>query len=59
MLLSLAANATLDVFEKERILENVNERGAELVDALNSLQKKYPLITDVRGLGLMVGMEKE
>jgi len=52
-----AANATLEVFENEKVLENVNQRGAELTDALKALQKKYPLIRDVRGLGLMVGVE--
>jgi len=52
-----AACATIDLMKKENILANVNERGSELRDGLLKLQKKYPLISDVRGLGLMIGVE--
>ncbi|CAG8469779.1 23291_t:CDS:2 [Cetraspora pellucida] len=55
-----AAIATLEVFEEERILENVNNRSSQLFSLLNSRIK--PLLPphiglDIRGLGLMVGLE--
>jgi 4-aminobutyrate aminotransferase len=52
-----AANATIDVMQEEKVLENVNARSAELVAALRKMQGKHPLIRDVRGLGLMIGIE--
>eukprot|EP01134_Creolimax_fragrantissima_P001254 CFRG1254T1 len=51
-----AAKATIEVFKEERILENVNARGAQLMSALKKLTDRYP-IADVRGLGLMIGLE--
>jgi 4-aminobutyrate aminotransferase len=52
-----AANATLDVIKDEGLVENARVRGLELVDGLRDLQVTRPFIGDVRGLGLMVGME--
>lgn len=53
-----AANATLDIFLEENILENVNKRAKQFNDALNKMKSKYPkLISDVRGPGLMIGIE--
>lgn len=52
-----AARATLQVFKEERILDNVNARGKQLMAGLRDLQKRFPQISDVRGLGLMVAME--
>jgi len=53
-----AAVATLDVFKEENILQNVKERSKQLFTGLNALKEKYPkIIGDVRGLGLMVGVE--
>jgi 4-aminobutyrate aminotransferase len=52
-----AGIATLDVFEREGILENAVARGAELMRRLRELQQRMPLIGEVRGLGLMVGVE--
>lgn len=39
------------------ILNNVKENGIYLTEKLNELKKKYPIITDVRGLGYMQGIE--
>lgn len=50
-----AALATLDVMEKERLVENAASQGAWLRERLEDLQKKYPEIADVRGKGLMQG----
>lgn len=52
-----AANAVLDQFEDGALLENVNTMGAYLVEQLHELQKKHPVIYDVRGRGLMVAVE--
>lgn len=52
-----AACATIDTIEQERILENVQARSKQLFAGLKDLQKKYPVLGDVRGRGLMVGTE--
>ena len=52
-----AGIATLDVFEREGILANAAARGAELMRRLRDLQRRLPAIGEVRGLGLMVGVE--
>jgi len=52
-----AACATIDVIKEENLLHNTNERGKQLKDGLLRLKDKYNVITDVRGLGLMIGME--
>lgn len=52
-----AGLAVLEQFEKLDILKNVNEMGAYLKSGLKELQKKYPFMYDVRGLGLMLAVE--
>jgi len=53
-----AAMATLEVFEKENLVENAANRGKQLMDRLNAFAAKAGSpISDVRGLGLMVGVE--
>ncbi len=52
-----AAHATLDVIEAERLAENAAQIGARLIEKLKDLQTSSKLIGDVRGLGLMVGVE--
>lgn len=53
-----AALATLEVFEKEGIVKNAAARGTQLMDGLRAIAaKKGSPIGDVRGLGLMVGVE--
>lgn len=47
----------LELFEKENILDNVNTKGSYLKGRLFELKEKYPVIGDVRGLGLMVAAE--
>jgi 4-aminobutyrate aminotransferase len=51
-----AANATIRLL-KEQYIANAAEVGAHLMDGLRALQDKHPLIGDVRGLGLMIGIE--
>ena len=50
-----AALAVLDVIEGEGLIENAKTVGAHLLDEL----KKLPQLKDVRGRGLMIGMEFE
>ncbi len=52
-----AALATLDVIEEEKLVANSEARGAELKTALGEVAAAHPQITDVRGLGLMIGNE--
>jgi 4-aminobutyrate aminotransferase len=52
-----AAEATVRVLLEEGLVENAAERGAQLMDSLHEIRSRYPVIGDVRGLGLMVGVE--
>jgi len=52
-----AAVATLDVIRDEDLVENSAQRGAQCKDALQLVADKHEAITDVRGLGLMIGNE--
>ena len=52
-----AAVATIDVIREEGLLENARARGEQLMTALRRLQGQFPIIGDVRGLGLMIGVE--
>jgi 4-aminobutyrate aminotransferase len=52
-----AAKAVLSVIEKEGLVEKSRLQGAYLMEKLRGLQRTYPIIGDVRGLGLMVGIE--
>ncbi len=52
-----AAKAVLRVIETEKLLANAEEQGRYLKGELLRLQERYALIGDVRGLGLMVGIE--
>lgn len=51
-----AALATLDLVE-DGLLANAREMGARLLSGLRALQKKHGSIGDVRGMGLMIGVE--
>ncbi|UDL04127.1 aspartate aminotransferase family protein [Marinobacter sp. CA1] len=52
-----AALATIDVIREEQLVANAEAMGKRLRDGLESLQKDYPEMEDVRGLGLMQGVE--
>ncbi len=52
-----AGLAVLDIIRDESLLENSRKMGQKLIDGLEQLQQKYPIIGDVRGAGLMVGLE--
>jgi len=52
-----AALANLQVFKEERLVDQSAEKGRYLMKLLNELKEKHPLIGDVRGKGLMIGIE--
>lgn len=52
-----AALATLQVIKDENLLENCRVMGRRFMDGLKVLKKKYPVIGDVRGVGLMLALE--
>jgi 4-aminobutyrate aminotransferase-like enzyme len=54
---SAAALATIEVIEEENLVENARVMGRRLRAGIEELQKKYPVIGDVRGMGLMQGLE--
>ena len=56
--LAMAAGlASLAVIEDEGLVENAESRGAELLTGIQGLATRYDLIADVRGRGLMIGLE--
>lgn len=52
-----AAVATIKVIQEEGLLANAEARGQQLRDALEEMQVRWPFLGDVRGWGLMVGLE--
>ena len=52
-----AALAALDFMDDERLVERAEAIGAKVGPALRALQRRYPQIADVRGIGAMLGME--
>jgi acetylornithine aminotransferase len=52
-----SALAVLDVMEQENLVENARIVGDYLIEKLRELQKEQPHIIDVRGRGLMIGIE--
>ena len=54
---SAAALAVLDVIEEERLMANAEGVGADLLKALGALMRTHVLIGDVRGKGLLLGVE--
>jgi 4-aminobutyrate aminotransferase len=52
-----AALASINVIEEEGLVENAREMGAYLAARVKELACKHKFIGDVRGLGLMLGIE--
>lgn len=53
----VAASATIDVIADERLAENANLVGGYIMDEFRKMMEKYLCIGDVRGLGLMIGVD--
>jgi 4-aminobutyrate aminotransferase len=52
-----AAAASIRIYGDERLLENAARLGERLLAELQKLKERFPSIGDVRGLGLMAGVE--
>ena len=53
----VAASAVIDVIKEEKLLENATKQGTYIMKRLNELKEESEIIGDVRGKGLMIGME--
>lgn len=53
----VAALKQLDIIERDHILDNVNIVGEHFKQKLSDIQKRYPVIGDIRQEGLHVGIE--
>ena len=51
------ASKVLDIFKQDDITGNVKEVGDYLKEKLEGMAKEYPFIKEVRGKGLLLGME--
>ena len=51
------ALAVIDLYEKENLAENSAKMGAYMMDKLKSMMDRVPIIGDVRGMGLFMGVE--
>ena len=49
--------ATLSVLENEGLVENAARRGDQLMERIDALRAKHPIIKEVRGKGLMIAIE--
>ena len=54
---SALGKAVLDVIEREKLQENALKLGNYILTGLEKLKFKYPIIGDVRGKGLLLGIE--
>lgn len=54
---SMAGLGVLKYIQEHGLMENALARGQQLYDGLVELQKKHPIIGDIRGIGLMRGAE--
>ena len=56
-LVTAAGVAAMRAILEEGLLNRTEEMGEYLLGELEGLKKKFPVITEVRGIGLMIGME--
>ncbi|MCK5548789.1 MAG: aminotransferase class III-fold pyridoxal phosphate-dependent enzyme, partial [Thermoplasmata archaeon] len=55
----VAALAVFEAIEEENLVENARVMGEYMLDKLEGLKSKYSFVKEVRGAGLMLGMELE
>ncbi|MFN0093530.1 MAG: aspartate aminotransferase family protein [Dehalococcoidia bacterium] len=53
----VGALAVIEVMESERIVENAAKTGGEILSRLKAMQSRFELVKEVRGKGLMIGIE--
>jgi len=54
-----ASRAAISYMIRENLPDKAVERGEQLMDGLRDLQKRFPVVKDVRGKGLLIGLELE
>ncbi|MDH5791635.1 MAG: acetyl ornithine aminotransferase family protein [Candidatus Bathyarchaeota archaeon] len=52
-----AAQAVIGVIKEEKLLENAEKQGSYIMKRLNEAMDDHPMMGDIRGAGLMVGVE--
>ena len=52
-----AALTTIEIIEDEGLVENAARIGASALERLHDMKARYPLVGDVRGRGLLLGLE--
>lgn len=55
--LARAALTTIQIIEDEELVENAASVGARAMERMQEMQERHPLISDVRGRGLLLGIE--
>jgi 4-aminobutyrate aminotransferase len=53
----VAANAVIDIIKEDRLLENATKQGTYILKRLEELKEGSEIVGDVRGKGLMIGIE--
>lgn len=53
----VAASAVIDTIQEEKLLENATKQGAHIIKRLGELEEQCEIVGDVRGKGLMIGIE--
>jgi len=48
---------TIEIIKHERLLDNAKKMGNHMIKRLREMKSRYPIIHEVRGLGLMIGVE--
>ncbi len=56
-LAATAALATIETIVDDGLVENAARVGGRMLDGLRSMQEKYAFIGDVRGVGLLIGID--
>ena len=54
---TLQAKLTMDIIKEDKLVENAKNMGKLITDGLTQMMKKYPIMGDVRGRGLLLGIE--
>lgn len=54
---SMQAHEVIEIIFDEKLIENAKKQGQYIKSELISLQKQFPLIGDIRGRGLLLGIE--
>lgn len=51
------ANKVIEIIEKKRLMRNATEQGNYILERFNEMKEDFEIIGDVRGKGLMIGVE--